>query len=181
MELRSKLDQFENEISVKDEQIRQIKAQIQDRNDRISKLEKEITEFSNSRSENRELVQSQTSVLQNIRETQSATKVQYSNSEINQKYNHALVLFNSRNYQDAIDELTLSSCIPVNKLFCIAKSNRFASVTILYANSESTKLYSASFFWFVLNNSSISFALECPVDSIIFDFPNNFFAAVFNL
>jgi tol-pal system protein YbgF len=104
--LRSKINNLETAISLKNEQIRQIKSQLQNRDERITQIEQQIAMFSTQEPAQRELVlQAQTPK----NDERSMTTETLSDKEIKQKYNQAVALFNSKEYQTAIRELKLLS------------------------------------------------------------------------
>lgn len=104
VEMQSKIDYLKRDISVKDEQLRQIISQIQTRQDRINKIESEIAILTKGRREGYKQIINQEVTPKNISET-----TQLTNAQIRIKYEQAQSLIRSKQFDRAIFELKMLS------------------------------------------------------------------------
>jgi TolA-binding protein len=109
VEMQSKINQLKNNIAVKDEQIRQFMSQIQDRQGRINKIETEIANLPQNKTEMAVRTDDQQVTVQNTSKTE-----QLSNIQIKQKYDQAQSLIQSKQFNRAISELEILSQNSIN-------------------------------------------------------------------
>ncbi len=108
IELRSKLYKLQNEITMKNDQINQFKSQVQDRLEKIDRMESEIDILKQNRPATFNQPEQNQASLE-AEQGRVISKRTLSNEEIKMIYNDAHTMIKSRKFNDAINELTYLS------------------------------------------------------------------------
>lgn len=105
VELQSRLDQLKQQITLKDEQIGQIKAQLFSRNEKIKKIENEVAFFMQKKQAVPNLATDKKQFTIKEVDLKSAAKPLISNRQIRNRYQTTIREIQNRDFQSAIREL----------------------------------------------------------------------------